>query len=165
MVARQHPPAIRQHGERRNDWPATRMGSVHVWDGPASLARRLARSAGRVLWQVDRRRKVFHFPIEPSDLGTGAKSQLSSFRTKTHSCDFQPAVVVVSASQQGWQEVVCDRADLPWRTHALRREVRQVLAVSRGHLCRIRCLLKGWPVGDLCFVSRGLAMAKQGGRE
>src|ERR1700747_2321729 len=130
MVARQQPLAIRYLGNRRKPRPATRLGSVGKWGGPASLTRRVARSARRMLRQVDRRREVFHLPVEPSDLGSSAKRQLYSVRTQAHSIDFQSAVVVLSASEQGWQETVRDWSDVPRRVDALRLKVWPVRTLS-----------------------------------
>ena len=61
VVAGQRAPAIRQLGERRNHRPATRMGSVGDRDRLAPLGHWLARSARRMLRQVDCRRESISF--------------------------------------------------------------------------------------------------------
>src|SRR5258708_40162496 len=106
MVARQQPLAIRHLGNRRKPRPATRLGSVGEWGGPASFTRRGARSARRMLRQVDCRRGRFHLPVGPSDLGSSAKKQLYSVRTQAPFLYVPSAVLVLSAPEQGLAHTV-----------------------------------------------------------
>src|ERR1700675_33753 len=116
-----------------------------------------------MLRQVDRRWKILPLRVQQSDLGSPQKRGLSALGTQTHPVDLQPNVPVRSPSQQGWQEAVCHRRNLPRRTDALRFKIRTIRAVSRWHLRRIRGFLERWPVGNLCFLSRWRTVAQQTG--
>src|SRR6516162_614760 len=119
-----------------------------------------------MLRPVDGGRKVLRLLVAGPGLGPSRTASFS-WQTQRHACpvDFQPAQLVLTSSQQRWQETVRSRPDFPRRAGALRLESRPIRAISLwdfGWRCR---LFQGRAVDSLRHLSRRHALAKQGGWE
>src|SRR5271157_3681593 len=119
-----------------------------------------------MLRQVDGGRKGLRLLVPGPGLGPSRKGRFSSQGQRhARSVDFQPAQLVHSPSQQGWQETIRGWPEFSRRTGALRLESRPVSALSLWDFSRICHLYERRPVGCLRHLSRRRAVAEQGGRE